>query len=79
MINTFNEKAFGEFVRAKILDRRERVEKKRDMQLDFTPEFAAALRQTSLLGTKRGRGAFMVKSSYKRPKTLVEKREELEE
>ena len=39
------------------------------MVLNVCPEFSKALQMTQLLGTKRGRGAFMMKQSYKRRKT----------
>ena len=46
------------------------------MTVDVSPEFAKAFAQTSLLGTKRGRGVYMCKASYKRPKNSIEKQEE---
>ena len=60
------------------MSRKEKLESKQDMVAEVSPEFAAALEQTALLGCKRGRGAFMVKRSYKRQKTSLEKQEEEE-
>ena len=65
---------FSTWVAKKIEARRAIYETKQNLMVDIAPEFEKMIKESDLLGKKRGRGAHLMKQSARRRLTLTEKK-----
>ena len=70
---------FSAWVTKTITTRKEYYEAKNNLMVEITPEFEKIIKETGLLGKKRGRGAHLMKQSAKRRLTLTEKKARAQE